>query len=54
MSRGASAYPADAAADTVHVGAFVDERLVAVATVCREGLPKFSGEAYILMRRPLP
>ena len=35
-SPGGSVYPGDDAADTGHFGAFVDARLVAVASVCRE------------------
>lgn len=34
-----AAYPGDDAADTLHLGAFVDAALVAVATVCREAMP---------------
>jgi predicted GNAT family N-acyltransferase len=34
-----SIYPGDDAADTLHLGAFVEGALVAVATLCREPMP---------------
>jgi GNAT superfamily N-acetyltransferase len=33
-----SVYPGDDAPDTLHLGAFVNSRLAAVATVCRESM----------------
>ena len=42
MPQGGSMYPGDDAADTLLLGAFVEERLVAVATVCREAMPNIS------------
>jgi GNAT superfamily N-acetyltransferase len=36
MPAGGSIYPGDDAEDTLHIGAFVDNRLCAVATICRE------------------
>jgi GNAT superfamily N-acetyltransferase len=34
-----SIYPGDDAPDTLHLGVFLDNKLVAVATLCREPLP---------------
>ena len=34
-----SIYPGDDAPDTLHLGAFLDDTLVAVATLCREAVP---------------
>jgi GNAT superfamily N-acetyltransferase len=34
-----SIYPGDGAPDTLHLGAFMDNTLVAVATLCRESMP---------------
>lgn len=42
MPPGGSRYPGDDAAGTLHLGAFLNERLVAVATVCREPMPETS------------
>jgi hypothetical protein len=39
MPAGRSIYPGDDAPDTLHLGAFVNGRMAAVATVCRESLP---------------
>jgi ribosomal protein S18 acetylase RimI-like enzyme len=36
---GRSIYPGDDALDTLHLGAFVNGRLAAVATVCHESIP---------------
>ncbi len=36
LTPGGSVYRTDLAADTLHVGAFADDTLVAVATVCSE------------------
>jgi GNAT superfamily N-acetyltransferase len=36
LPPGGSHYPGNDAADTLHLGAFVDRTLVAVATLCRE------------------
>jgi GNAT superfamily N-acetyltransferase len=39
LPPGGSHYPGDDGADTLHLGAFVDGTLVAVATLCREVMP---------------
>jgi GNAT superfamily N-acetyltransferase len=39
---GGSVYPGDDAPDTLQLGAFVDGRLAAAATVCREPMPAAS------------
>jgi ribosomal protein S18 acetylase RimI-like enzyme len=40
-----SIYPGDDAPDTLHLGAFVNDRLAAVATVCHESMPGTSDES---------
>jgi ribosomal protein S18 acetylase RimI-like enzyme len=39
LLAGRSIYPGDDAPDTLHLGAFVNGRLAAVATVCHESMP---------------
>ena len=39
LPTGRSIYPGDDAPDTLHLGAFVNGRLAAVATVCHESMP---------------
>jgi GNAT superfamily N-acetyltransferase len=39
LPPGGSHYPGDDAEGTLHLGAFVDHTLVAVATLCREPMP---------------
>jgi ribosomal protein S18 acetylase RimI-like enzyme len=39
LSPGDSHYPGDDAPETLHLGAFLDNTLVAVATLCREAMP---------------
>jgi ribosomal protein S18 acetylase RimI-like enzyme len=39
LPAGRSIYPGDDAPDTLHLGAFVNGRLAAVATVCHESMP---------------
>ena len=39
LPPGGSYYPGDDAEGTLHLGAFVDHTLVAVATLCREPMP---------------
>ncbi len=45
LEPGGSVYPHDHEADTLHIGAFVNRVLAAVATVCREAIPGESDEA---------
>jgi ribosomal protein S18 acetylase RimI-like enzyme len=39
MPPGGSHYPGDESPETLHLGAFLDNTLVAVATLCREAMP---------------
>jgi hypothetical protein len=39
LPPGGSHYPGDEAPETLHLGAFSDNTLVAVATLCREAMP---------------
>jgi ribosomal protein S18 acetylase RimI-like enzyme len=39
MPAGRSIYPGDAAPDTLHLGAFVNGQMAAVATVCHQSMP---------------
>ena len=39
LPPGGSVYPGDDAADTLHLGAFLDDMLVGVATLCRQAIP---------------
>ena len=49
FAPGGSIYPHDDDPDTLHVGAFVDGVLAAVATVCREPMPgEFDGNSWRL------
>jgi ribosomal protein S18 acetylase RimI-like enzyme len=43
MPPGGSHYPGDEAPETLHLGAFLDNTLVAVATLCREAIPGTQG-----------
>lgn len=42
LPAGGSIYPGDDAADTLHIGAFVNGEFGAVATICREPMPEES------------
>jgi GNAT superfamily N-acetyltransferase len=39
LPPGGSQYPGDDASETLHLGAFSDNTLVAIATLCREAMP---------------
>jgi ribosomal protein S18 acetylase RimI-like enzyme len=43
LPPGGSIYPGDDAPDTLHLGAFVEDTLAAVATLCREPMPGTQG-----------
>ena len=43
LPPGGSHYPGDEAPETLHLGAFSDNTLIAVATLCREAMPGTQG-----------
>jgi ribosomal protein S18 acetylase RimI-like enzyme len=45
LPPGGSHYPGDDAPETLHLGAFSDNTLVAVATLCREAMPGMQSTA---------
>ena len=50
LPPGGSHYPGDDAPETLHLGAFSDNTLVAVATLCREAMPGTQDTTYWRLR----